>query len=142
MIGELPSGVSEETQTKPEEALEFVRATDIDLLAPSVGNIHGIVKTGNPNLNIDRIRAIKEAVKVPLVLHGGSGITDADFKKAIKAGISIVHINTEIRLAYHRSLKLSLQETPEETTPYKIMKPVVQEIQKVVENKLKLFSNL
>jgi len=142
IIEAMPSGVSPQTQTKPEDAEYFVRETDVDLFAPSVGNIHGIVKTGNPQLNIERIKALSQAAKVPLVLHGGSGISDSDFIKAIQAGISIIHINTEIRIAYQRALKLSLQENPEETTPYKIMKPVVKEIQKVVEKRLKLFNNL
>ena len=55
----IPEGISSETQTEPEEAREFVKATNIDLLAPSVGNIHGMVKSGNPKLNIERIKALR-----------------------------------------------------------------------------------
>jgi len=94
VIENLPDGVSLETQTNPEDAREFVKETGIDLLAPSVGNVHGIVKTGNPKLNIERIGEIHKAVGIPLVLHGGSGIADEDFRKAIKAGIRLIHINT------------------------------------------------
>jgi len=140
VLESIPSGITEETQTAPEDAKRFVEESGIDLLAPSVGNIHGIIKSGNPKLNIERIRDIKQATGVPLVLHGGSGISDEDFKSAIDAGISIIHINTEIRVAYQKALKLSLQDNPDETTPYKIMKPVVKEIEKVVEARLRLFN--
>jgi len=140
VLESIPSGITEETQTAPEDAKRFVEESGIDLLAPSVGNIHGIIKSGNPKLNIERIRDIRQAAGVPLVLHGGSGISDEDFKNAINAGISIIHINTEIRVAYQKALKLSLQDNPDETTPYKIMKPVVNEMYKVVEAKLRLFN--
>ena len=140
VLESIPSGITEETQTAPEDAKRFVEESGIDLLAPSVGNIHGIIKSGNPKLNIERIRDIRQAAGVPLVLHGGSGISDEDFKNAINAGISIIHINTEIRVAYQKALKLSLQDNPDETTPYKIMKPVIKEIEKVVEARLRLFN--
>lgn len=100
VLDTIPDGVSEETQTKPEDAKKFVEQTGIDLLAPSVGNVHGIVKTGEPKLNIERIRAIRQAVGIPLVLHGGSGNKDDEFINAIDAGVRIIHINTELRLAY------------------------------------------
>ncbi|KKT78932.1 MAG: Ketose-bisphosphate aldolase, class-II, partial [Parcubacteria group bacterium GW2011_GWF2_44_8b] len=72
IMDKLPEGVSEKTQTDPQEAAKFVQETGVDLFAPSVGNIHGMIKTGNPKLNIERIKSIKKAVTVPLVLHGGS----------------------------------------------------------------------
>ncbi|HEY4479891.1 MAG TPA: class II fructose-bisphosphate aldolase [Candidatus Paceibacterota bacterium] len=145
ILDEIPEGAgwSDEMMTKPEEALEFVGETGIDLFAPAVGNIHGMVKSGhNPKLNIERIRQIKEAVKIPLVLHGGSGISDEDFKKAIEAGISIIHINTEIRLAYKQGLQRSLSENPDEIAPYKYLRPALQEMQLAVEKRLALFNNL
>ncbi len=145
ILDEIPEGAgwSDQMMTKPEEALEFVGETGIDLFAPAVGNIHGMVKSGhNPKLNIERIRQIKEAVKIPLVLHGGSGISDEDFKKAIEAGISIIHINTEIRLAYKQGLQRSLSENPDEIAPYKYLRPALQEMQLAVEKRLALFNNL
>ncbi len=142
ILDEIPEGVTEETMTNPDVAQAFVEETKVDLLAPSVGNIHGIVKTGNPRIDVDRIKKLRDATGVPLVLHGGSGITDEDFVKAIKAGISLIHINTEIRIAYKRALTLSLQENPEEIAPYRILKPAVQAIQKVVESRLRLFNGI
>jgi len=142
LLDAIPEGVSEATMTKPEDAKYFVEQTGISLLAPSVGNIHGMVKGGNPRLDIERIKNIKETCGVPLVLHGGSGIADEDFTNAIKAGISIIHINTEIRVAYREALQKYLSENPSEVAPYKILKPAVEAIEKVVYNRLKLFNNL
>ena len=142
LLDKIPEGVGDATMTKPEDAKYFVEKTGIDLLAPSVGNIHGMVKGGNPKLDIKRIKEIREACGVPLVLHGGSGISDEDFKEAIKAGISIVHINTEIRVAYKEALEKYLKENPNEVAPYKILQPAVEAIEKVVEARLKLFNNL
>ena len=140
LLEKVPAGVSLDTQTKPEEAMEFVRATGVDLLAPSVGNIHGMVKTGNPKLNIERIKAIREAVVIPLVLHGGSGIQDEDFIKAIEVGVRIIHINTELRVAYKEGVEEGLRSG--EIAPYKFLAEGVAEMKKVVRNRLKLFNKL
>ncbi len=142
LLEEIPEGISAETMTQTNDAKYFIEQTGIDLLAPSVGNIHGMVKGGNPKLDIQRIKEIKEACGVPLVLHGGSGITDDDFKEAIKAGISIIHINTEIRVAYKEAIEKYLEENPNEVAPYKFLEPAVKAIEEVVYNRLKLFNNL
>jgi len=141
LLDAIPEGVSEKTMTLPLDAKTFVEQTGINLLAPSVGNIHGMVKGGNPRLDINRIKEVRESCGVPLVLHGGSGITNEDFVNAIKAGISIIHINTEIRVAYKEVLEKYLKENPNEVAPYKILKPAVDAVEKVVEERLKLFNN-
>ncbi len=155
--------IKEEDLTKSEEVGQFIRETGIDLLAPAIGNIHGIflapVKTQtnlvrnnlpncepasvtyiSPSPDIQRIRDIKKAVKIPLVLHGGSGINKEDVFSAIDAGISVIHINTELRLAWKKELEKSLREKPEESAPYKLLGPVVEEIQKIVYDKLTIFN--
>lgn len=142
LLEEIPEGVSEKTMTNSEDAKNFVEQTGISLLAPSVGNIHGMVKGGNPRLDINRIKEVRSACGAPLVLHGGSGIADEDFVNAIKAGISIIHINTEIRVAYKEAIEKYLKENLNEVAPYKILKPAVDAIEKVVELRLKLFNNL
>ena len=142
ILDSIPDGVSEVTMTTPEDAKSFVDETGVDMLAPSIGNIHGMVRGGNPRLHPDRVKAIREATGVPLVLHGGSGTAQEDFIACIKEGIDIVHINTEIRVAYKDALKLSLQDNPDEVAPYKFLKPGVQAIQSVVEARLKLFNHL
>jgi len=142
LLEEIPEGVNEATMTKPEDAKYFVEKTGVDLLAPSVGNIHGMIKGGNPKLDIQRIKDISESCGVPLVLHGGSGISDEDFTSAIAAGISMIHINTEIRVAYKEALEKSLEENPNEIAPYKFLEPAVLAIEEVVYNRLKLFNNI
>ncbi len=135
--------IKPEDLTKPEEAGQFVRETGVDMLAPAVGNIHGIAANA-PKLDFKRIADIKKAVsnKIYLVLHGGSGMSESDFKNAIEAGISMVHINTEIRVAFTEALRKALQEMPEETTPYKILTPSVEAMKKVIEEKLKIFNSV
>lgn len=142
VLDEIPIDVeiSDETMTKPEEAGEFVKETGIDLFAPAVGNIHGMIKGGNPKLDIERIKQIREAAGVPLVLHGGSGITDEEFKQAIAAGVSIIHINTELRLAYKQGFQKSLIENPDEIAPYKYLRPALEAMQAVVEKRMALFA--
>lgn len=128
---------------KPEVAKEYVQVTGVDLLAPAVGNIHGMLKSGaEPALKIPLVGEIRQACGVSLVLHGGSGNSESDFKAAIANGVAIVHINTELRVAYRDGLKLSLQDNPDEVAPYKLLKPAVTAMEKVVEKKLRLFNNL
>jgi fructose-bisphosphate aldolase class II len=99
--------------TTPEEARQFVAVKGIDILAPAVGSMHGMSRSmvqgdSKQHLDIDRIAAIRKAAGVPLTLHGGSGTDDDDFRRAITAGIRIVHINTEVRAAWRRSMEDSL----------------------------------
>jgi fructose-bisphosphate aldolase, class II len=142
MLDKLPDGVSEETMTKPEDAKSFVEATGVDLLAPSVGNVHGMVKSGNPRLHPDRVKDVRQECGVPLVLHGGSGSTDEEFTACIGVGVDMVHINTEIRVAFRDALEQSLKDNPDDIAPYKYLPPAVQAIEKVVEARLKLFSGM
>ncbi len=145
MLEKIPEGAAVSLEQCPtgEEAKAFVEATGVDMLAPAVGNLHGMLTTGfNPHLYTERAREIREIAGVPLVLHGGSGTHDEDFIKAIDAGMSIIHINTEIRVAFRDALKQSLVDHPDETTPYKIMKPTITGIQDVVTRRLKLFSKI
>jgi fructose-bisphosphate aldolase class II len=145
ILDEIPEGVttSGEGLTTPEQAAEFVKATGVDLLAPAVGNVHGMLRVGHdPRLDIKRIAEIRAAAGVPLVLHGGSGTVDEDFTASINAGISIVHINTEIRVAFRKGLEESLKEHPDEVAPYKYLKPAEDAIQNTALERLKLFNKL
>ncbi|MBP6854932.1 MAG: class II fructose-bisphosphate aldolase family protein [Candidatus Pacebacteria bacterium] len=128
--------------TKPEDAKKFVDETGVDMFAPSVGSIHGLIKSGKPHIDADLVKEIKDTVKIPLVLHGGSGLRDEDFTNAIKAGVSVVHINSEIRLAFRDEVKETIEENPNEITPAKILGPAVDAIEAVVEARLKLFNHL
>ena len=126
--------------TDPEKVLRFVRQTGVDLLAPSVGNIHGRFERGfNPQLDLSLIKEIKKNCRIPLVLHGGSGLPFFEIKSAIKAGISIIHINTELRLVWRKSLESVLKKHPKEIVPYKILPMVEKAISQTVERYLKIF---
>jgi fructose-bisphosphate aldolase, class II len=132
------------TLTTPEEARQFAEATGIDILAPAVGNLHGMLKSmvqgkAKKHLDLERIAQIKQAAGVFLTLHGGSGTDDEHFRKAIAAGINIIHINTELRVAWRRSLGESLARDPDEVVPYRILRPVVDSVERVVSSRLRLF---
>src|SRR5215470_741570 len=130
--------------TTPEQARQFVEATRIDILAPAVGNMHGMLKSmvqgkAKKHLDLERISQIKKAAGVFLTLHGGSGTDDEHFRKAITAGINIIHINTELRVAWRESLDESLARDSNEVVPYKILRPVVDSVKQVVSSRLRLF---
>ena len=132
--------------TTPTQAKQFVESTRIDILAPAVGNMHGMLKSmvkgeAKKHLDIERIAQIKSATRVPLTLHGGSGTDDEDLRKAIAAGITIVHINTELRVAWRRGLEQGLSNQPDEVVPYKILPPAVEAVKHVTLSRLALFNN-
>ena len=123
--------------TTPEEAEMYINATGVDALAVAIGTAHGVYKT-KPNLNIERLDAIRSRVDTPLVLHGGSGLSDDDFKNTIKHGIAKVNIFTELCLAGDRAMKDGLEKNLGylETRSLK-----VEYIKESVKNKIKLFGS-
>lgn len=133
--------------TEPEEAKEFIAATKVDLLSPSVGNMHGLLPsmvrgTEHKRLDIARIAAIKKAVPLPLTLHGGSGTEDEDFRRAIAAGIGMIHINTELRVAWRKGLDEALKKDAESVAPYKLLPSVVEKVKAVVVARLRSFNGM
>jgi len=133
--------------TTVEDAKDFVEATGIDALAPAVGNMHGLLKamisgSVKKHLDIDRIGKISAATGIPLTLHGGSGTDDDDFRRAISAGVTIVHINAEIRLAWRRGLEAALAESPDEVVPYRLYGRSLEEMRMVASKRLRLFSGV
>jgi fructose-bisphosphate aldolase class II len=127
--------------TTVEEAMHFVQETGVDMLAPAVGTMHGRLKSGiSPKLDIERVGVLSTATGIPLVLHGGSGTSDADFIAAIQAGIAIVHINTDIRIAYRKGIEESLATNADEIAPYKFLAEGVAGVYETTEKYLKLFS--
>ena len=152
-IGDIGSGseIHEEVPdlskglTTPAEAKEFVESTGIDILAPAVGNMHGLVKSmvqgkTKKRLDIERITQIKRETRALLTLHGGSGTDDQDLRKAIRAGINIVHINTELRVAWRRGIEEGLAKKREEVVPYKILPLAVESVKQVALSRLRLFN--
>src|SRR5215831_18419826 len=132
--------------TEPEEAREFVARTKVDLLSPSVGTMHGMLTgmirgTERKRLDIQRIAAIKKIAGIPLTLHGGSGTDNQDFREAIAAGIAMIHINTELRVAWRRGLEEALRRNAGSVAPYKVLPDVVREVKTVVVERLRLFNS-
>ncbi len=137
------AAITADKMTQPDEIRQYIEGTGVDMVAPAVGNIHGMLKNApNPNLNIPLITTLREAAGVPLVLHGGSGTSVEDFKNAIRAGMSIVHINTEIRKAWRDAAESSLLANKDEVSPYKIMSASRDAVSQVTAEKLTLFNNL
>ena len=132
--------------TTPEEAAQFVAETRVDVLAPAVGNMHGLLPSmvrgeAHKRLDVERIREIRQKSGAFLTLHGGSGTADADFVAGIRAGLTIIHINTELRVAWRRGLESSLQAHAHEVTPYKILPGAEAAMEEVVAGRLALFNS-
>lgn len=141
VLDALPEGaaITEETMTSLDELKRFIEETGVDLMAPAVGNVHGIITRGNPRLSISRIQELATGTSAPLVLHGGSGTVDEDFKEAIKAGIAMVHINTEIRIAYRKGIEEALLADPKEVAPYRFLAGGERAVEEAVYQRLMLF---
>ncbi len=136
VLKKVPRGVQKTTAV---EAMRFVKETGVDMLAPAVGNVHGMLKNGKePKLDIKLIKKIKDAVKIPLVLHGASGNSDADIRAAIKAGITVIHINTEIRRLWREKLENSLKVMPDEVAPYKLLQESEDAIYSIIKEKIEV----
>lgn len=137
----LPEGVSEANLTTADQAKDFVLRTGVDMFAPAIGNVHGmLIDAEEPALHIDRLKEITAAVDVPLVLHGASGNTDEDLKGSIDNGVAIIHINTEIRKAFRDGEKAYMDEHPNEVAPYKFGHQGQDEMKKVVRAKMSLYA--
>jgi fructose-bisphosphate aldolase class II len=136
---------SSKSFTTPEEAKQYVESTGVDILAPAVGNMHGMVQTMvqgglRKRLDITRIREIKNASQSLLTLHGGSATEDHDLQEAIAAGINIIHINTELRVAWRRGLEDAFAKMPREVVPYKLLPAAEESVKQVVLARLRLFN--
>jgi fructose-bisphosphate aldolase class II len=133
--------------TTPEQAVEFVGSTGVDILAPAVGNMHGMLKSmisgeTKKRLDIERIAQIKAATPILMTLHGGSGTDNEDFRRAIAAGINLIHINTELRVAWRRGLLEAFAKYPNEVVPYKLLPAVVESVKQVATSRLMLFNRI
>lgn len=143
VLKKVPKGVQ---KTTAEEAVRFVKETGIDMFAPAVGNVHGMLASGKePKLDIKLIKKIKDALRqaqgkpIPLVLHGASGNSDADIRAAIKAGITVIHINTEIRRAWREKLEESLRGMPNEVAPYKLLVVGEEAVYQAIKSKISAY---
>jgi fructose-bisphosphate aldolase class II len=129
----------------PEEARQFIESTGVDVLAPAIGNSHGMVQAmveGDVKKRLDlvRIQKIKSATGSLLTLHGGSGTEDSDLRGAIAVGINIIHINTELRVAWRRGMEQAFAQKPREIVPYKLLPVAEESVKQVILSRLRLFN--
>lgn len=135
--------LSPEDYTQPEEAVQFVEATGVDRLAIAVGNVHGI-NLAESQIDFERVANVRAAIseRAVLVLHAGSGIAASDIRRAIKSGIANIHISTELREAWRTILTHTLQDPKQaKNAPYHLMHAVVEEIERIVAEKIQLFGS-
>ncbi len=131
----------ETSYTKVSEAVDFCEITGVSTLAIGVGTAHGVYK-GTPKINVKRIEEIHSAVSTPLVLHGASGLSDDILSACIKAGISKINFATELRQAYTYGIKLGMEQSPDVFDPKIYMRVAIDEIKKVMLDKIKICYNV
>ena len=128
------------TFTDPGEAKKFVEATNVDYLAIAVGTAHGVYK-GEPKLDYDRIKAIRDIIDIPLVLHGSSGVPYEALEKAISLGICKINIDTDVRAAFARGVHQAIDKNKDEIDPRKILSPAREAMKQIVMEKMKVFGS-
>ncbi|WP_394171742.1 class II fructose-bisphosphate aldolase [Guptibacillus hwajinpoensis] len=126
--------------TSTEEAVSFVEATDVDYLAVSIGTAHGIYKQ-TPNLRFDRLKEIVDAVKRPVVLHGGSDVPDAQVQRAISLGIAKINVDTELRQAFTRGVQEAFAENPDDIVLASTLGRGRERMKEKVQEKIRVFGS-
>jgi fructose-bisphosphate aldolase, class II len=128
------------TFSTPDGARAFVDATGIDTFAAAIGNLHGKYPVPK-ELDLALLQSIRDAINCNISLHGGSGTPLSQFEEAAKIGVSKVNINSDMRYAYRITLEKMLKEKPDEYAIIKLMPPVIEAVQIVVEEKIQAFGS-
>lgn len=131
-----------EYMTDPDKVKEFVKRTGVDTLAVSVGTLHGYFK-GREKIDFPRLKKInKQIPKMPLVLHGASGLINNDISQSIKAGVRIINIDTDLRIAFTETLRKTFTQTRSGFyDPRKILAPSIEAVSQMVEKEIKVFGS-
>jgi len=143
-LEELDPEERDKVMTKPDEAENFVKQTGVDSLAVAVGNVHGVIKMkkGNPGINLEKLEAIHKAIPdIPLVMHGASGVPGEQIRESIARGITIINIDTELRMSFSNALRDTLIHNPQMIDPREVLTPSIKAIQRVVEAKIEMFGS-
>ena len=152
-----PRGVSVEAEVGPiytnlvesneplyasvDDSILLVSSTGVDSLAPALGSVHGLYN-GQANLNFDRMREISIKTGVPLVLHGGTGISNEDLLRAVECGTCKININTELQVAWASEVRSYLNLNNDVYDPRKIISSGEEAIKKIVREKVRILSNI
>ncbi|MUG48143.1 class II fructose-1,6-bisphosphate aldolase [Paenibacillus woosongensis] len=132
--------IGEVMYAKLDDCVRIVKETGIDTLAPALGSVHGPYK-GEPNLGFKEMEEICNAVSLPLVLHGGTGIPTHDIKKAISLGTSKINVNTENQMSFTKVVREVLAEKAEAYDPRVFLKPGREAIKQTVIGKMREFGS-
>lgn len=130
----------EKAMTDPDQAAEFIRLTGADSLAVAIGSIHAM-RSQEATLDIDRLKAIRKKVNVPLVLHGSSGVKNESLLEAIENGISKINVATYLNQAFMRGLREGLEKMPDEVAPRKVLAISREYVKEAVREKIRLFGS-
>ena len=129
---------SSSTNATLEESIEFVRLTGIDLFAPALGSVHGIYK-GEPNLDFETMAKMRDAITVPLVLHGASGIDEEKIIRAISCGICKINVNTDFQIVWHEQVVQFVKEHPDAYDPRLVISSGELAMKEAIRKKALLF---
>jgi len=124
--------------TQPDEAFQFVQATEIDTFAVALGSVHGL-KTKQISLDLDRLKIIRECVSVPLVLHGSSGVSDKDIKQGVAMGLCKVNVATQLSQAFTDAIREVLDQDGEVVDPRKYLAPGRSAQIEIVRERIRFF---
>ncbi|MFD0590506.1 class II fructose-1,6-bisphosphate aldolase [Paenibacillus sp. GCM10027627] len=123
-----------------EEAIRFYEETGVDCLAIAVGTAHGMYK-GEPKIHYDIIQKVADAIPVPVVLHGGSGVPDEAIRLSIQAGVGKINVNTENQVAFTATIREVLGSNAEVFDPRKYLTPARSAMKAVIQEKIRLFGS-
>lgn len=126
--------------TDPATVAEFVARTGVDALAISIGNAHGFYK-GTPKLDFDRLVAIRGLVDCALVLHGGTGIPEEDFVRAVKCGMNKINVGTELKYCCSQTARAAIAAKPDEIDIRKLVGDNRKACREIVMHKMDLFGS-
>ena len=126
--------------TDPEQAKEFVNATGVDALAIAIGTAHGVYK-GEPELDFERLDIIKKIIDMPVVLHGASGISEADLKQGVELGVNKVNVNTDFQQVFTAKIKELFADNPDLYDPRKYCGPGRDVIKEKVKEKIMILGS-
>lgn len=127
--------------TNPDEAVKFVKETEVDALAIAIGTAHGKYK-GEPKLDYERLDKIKKLLNMPIVLHGASGLTEEQIQKCVSLGVNKINIDTDIRQAFTDGVHKCFEVKPNEYDPRKILGPAKECMKQVAITKMKMFGSV
>lgn len=144
-IGGEEDGVTSAGELADVNECEQLASCGIDFIAAGIGNIHGVYPADWQGLNFDRLQEVSDAVNMPIVLHGGTGIPEDQIKKAIELGVSKINVNTECQLAFAKATREYIEAGKDKEgkgfDPRKLLAPGTQAIKEVVYQKLDMFGS-